>query len=267
MTTDITTPIDTEQTEETTEAVAKVTQSKWEAATEKPFLCIGLLFLVVYAYPIICPGISQSQHEFCKTSQDVIWVLFIIDYVVRLAGAEHKVAWFKSHLLDFATVTLPVIRPLRAIRALLGIVMMVNKSARTSNKNKFVTLIATTAISTFIVGALAITDAERGAPEASIHNFVDGLWWAFCTMSVMPYGEVYPTTPEGRLISVAVICIGLVIFGTITGLIGSYFMEKIEAGNDEMQQDVADIEILLETQAATLAQIVAELNALKAKEN
>lgn len=267
MTTDTTHAGPDETAEEVTDVFTGEPQSKWESATEKPFLYIGLLFLVVYAYPIISPGLPAVQKDFCKTAQDVIWVLFIIDYVVRLAGAKHKFAWFKSHLLDFATVTLPVIRPLRAIRALLGIVMVVNKSARTSNKNKFVTLIGTTALSTFIVGALAITDAERGAPGASIHSFVDGLWWAFCTMTVMPYGEVFPTTPEGRMISVAVICIGLVIFGTITGLIGSYFMEKIEAGNDEMQQDVADIEVLLETQAATLNQIMAELSALKAKNN
>jgi len=240
--------------------------TKWESATEKPFLVIGLFFLVVYAAPIINPDLSLQLKHFCKVSQDVIWVSFIIDYVVRFASAKHKMAWFKSHLLDLATVTLPVIRPIRAIRALLGIILMVNKSVENSKKSRFVMLIGTTAISTLIIGGLAMTDAERGAPGASIHNVIDGWWWAYCTMTVMPYGDVQPVTGTGRLIALAVIAIGLILFGTITGLIGSYFMEKIEEDSEEIQKEVHDMETMLASNTEMLNKIMAELNELKGKD-
>ena len=44
------------------------------------------------------------------------WVLFAVDFVVRLALAERRGPWLLRHWYDLAVIALPVLRPLRLLR-------------------------------------------------------------------------------------------------------------------------------------------------------
>ena len=105
-----------------------------------------------------------------------------------------------------------------------------------------------------LVSGLAITDAERGEPGATISGFGDGVWWALATITTVGYGDRYPVTTVGRVVAAGLMVAGIALLGIVTATLASWFVERI--ADDGASQ-----------QAATRAQVDAltqEVRALRA---
>ena len=72
---------------------------------------------------------------------------------------------------------------------------------------------------------------EYSAAGATITTFRDALWWAISTVATVGYGDIYPHTVEGRLISVLLMLTGIAVISFFTATIASLFM--IEDEEDE----------------------------------
>jgi hypothetical protein len=73
-----------------------------------------------------------------------------------------------------------------------------------------------------IVAALIVLRHEP--PEAGFENFGDALWWAVVSFTTVGYGDLYPTTPEGRLAGGMMMFMGLLALGTVSGVLASTFV-------------------------------------------
>lgn len=89
----------------------------------------GNFVLAAYALPIINPELSPAILLICRWVLIVVWLLFAIEYFVRLSIAEDKKKYFRSNLLDFAAVALPVLPLLRAVRALVAVTSTTRKAS------------------------------------------------------------------------------------------------------------------------------------------
>ena len=45
-------------------------------------------------------------------------------------------------------------------------------------------------------------------------------------MTTVGYGDRYPVTTEGRLVAVALMIVGVALFGTFTAFVASWFVEE-----------------------------------------
>ena len=63
--------------------------------------------------------------------------------------------------------------------------------------------------------------AERSAPNTNIQSSSDAMWWVYVTIMTVGYGDRYPVTTAGRLIGVAVMTMGVGLFGTLAGFIAN----------------------------------------------
>jgi voltage-gated potassium channel len=88
---------------------------------------------------------------------------------------------------------------------------------------------------TTLAGALAFQAAE---PE-TVPSFGMAVWWAIVTLSTVGYGEVVPTTPEGRVVAALLIFFGIGIFGYAAGFVASVLDDPEE---DEILAAVRRIE-------------------------
>src|SRR6059058_579080 len=56
------------------------------------------------------------------------------------------------------------------------------------------------------------------APGSNIKTADDAIWWAFATVTTVGYGDRYPVTPEGRFVAALLMCAGVGLFSTFSGL-------------------------------------------------
>lgn len=235
---------------------------KWWVSNSPKFLQVmGILFLVAYALPIIKPELSPATFAICRWVLIVVWVLFAVEYVVQLLIAEDKRKYFRSNLLDFAAVALPVLPLLRAVRALVAVTSTTRKASASKERN-VTTSVIVLALATWFIAGLAVTDAERGYPGANIDGVGDGWWWALTTMSTVGYGDQYPVSTPGRIVGVALMIMGVALLGTITAALASNFNGARNAQLEETEMEAIALEEQLNVK---LDSVLKELENLKSQ--
>lgn len=233
--------------------------SWWVENSPKFLQTMGILFLAAYALPIINPNLSPALMSICRWTLIVVWFLFAIEYFVRLSIAEDKKKYFRSNLLDFAAVALPVLPLLRAVRALVAVTSTTRK-ASVSRGRDVTTSVIVLALATWFIAGLAVTEAERGYPGANIEHVGDGWWWALTTMSTVGYGDQFPVSSAGRIVGVALMIMGVALLGTITAMLAANFNG---ARNKEAQENEIE-SISIEHQInSKLDSVLVELESLR----
>jgi voltage-gated potassium channel len=90
-----------------------------------------------------------------------------------------------------------------------------------------------TTVSTGLLGAIGVLVFEGAAPTGSIKNPGDALWWALTTMTTVGYGDFAPITHGGKVVAGVLMLIGVSIFGSVSGLIGSIILQNDDDGTEE----------------------------------
>lgn len=78
-----------------------------------------------------------------------------------------------------------------------------------------------------LVSALTLYYFEINEADSKIHSFFDALYWALVTISTVGFGDITPVTPEGKVITMALIIAGLGVISFFTSIIVSAFTDKM----------------------------------------
>lgn len=207
-------------------------------------------------------------------------LIFLGDFFYRLFTAESKMNYFIKQFgwLDLlGSLPFPRAKIARISRVLRALRLMRRYGLR-SLVSDFVSNQANTAIYTISLliiivleyGSISILSVERGAVGANIETAGDALWWSLVTMSTVGYGDQYPVTPQGRLLAIFVIVVGVALFGVVTGFLANRFIpsdnEDIEAISQEsLAPLLAQLSQLQVEQQQALAEIDAKIEALSAQ--
>lgn len=199
----------------------------WERRSEAPLLLLACAFLVAYAWPILDPRLDRDLEGFLSAVSWAVWVAFVIDFGIRIVLAEQRIRYVARHWYDVALIALPMLRPLRLLRAL-AFARILNRTAARGLAGRVTTYVIGTAIAACGLGALAVLDAERGASDANITTFGDALWWSATTVTTVGYGDRFPVTTEGRLVAVALMVVGIAVVGSVTAAVAAWLVANIE---------------------------------------
>ncbi len=135
-----------------------------------------------------------------------------------------------------------VLRVLRMIRALR--VFRVFKAMRYSKSFEIIgnvlneskeSLVAVSILAGgyIIISALVIFNVE---PE-SFDTFFDAIYWATVSLTTVGYGDIYPVTVFGRLITMLSSIFGIAIVALPAGIITAGYMSEIEKKRDNEEND------------------------------
>ncbi|EFA22446.1 Ion channel [Bifidobacterium gallicum DSM 20093 = LMG 11596] len=212
-----------------------MTLAKWHKFTDIPMFISSVIFLFAYSWLVL----GNSYALACNVVIDVIWAIYVLDYIVCWRLAENKWQWFKQNLLLLLTLVLPVFRPLQLLR-LLAMLQIFNRTAGGAVRGR-ITAYAICMFSMLIyVGALAEYSVGHNAPGASITSFGNAVWWAFVTVTTVGYGDVHPVTVMGRCVAVGLMLTGIAMIGIVTAMISSWIIDQIHRENVTEEQQVAD---------------------------
>ena len=168
----------------------------------------------------------------------IVWGLFIVDYVVRLYLASNRWQWFVQHLLDFAIVALPLVRPLRLLR-LLVLIEVLQRAIGNAFRGRIVVYTVSGVLLLIYTSSLAVFDEERFLPGATINSFGKALWWSITTVTTVGYGDVYPITNTGRIIAVLLMIGGISLVGVVTAALASWIIERVAEEDTAIQTATA----------------------------
>jgi voltage-gated potassium channel len=199
----------------TTAAERAVLGRRWEQATEWPLMIAAVVFLAVYAVPILNPDLPGWLLYACRSLSWVTWGVFVLDFAVRLFLADERLPYLIRHWYDVLVIVLPLLRPLRLLR-LIPLLSVLNRRAQTRLRGRVAIYVAGGAILVAFCSALVVLDVERSNPDANIGDFGDAMWWAVTTMTTVGYGDHYPVTGVGRLVAFGLMIGGIALLGTVT---------------------------------------------------
>lgn len=200
---------------------------RWERRSEIPLLLLAAAFLVAYAWPVLDPRMDPELATILTVTSWTVWIAFAVDFAIRLALADDRWPYARSHWYDVALIALPMLRPLRLLR-LLALARILNRSVASSLVGRVGTYVFGASLMASVLGALAMLDAEQDAEGANIRTFGDALWWAAATVTSVGYGDKYPTTPTGRFIGLALMIVGIATVGAVTASIAAWMVAQVQ---------------------------------------
>lgn len=190
---------------------------------ENLLMFLAFAYLVVFSYPAFVSEISVSTENTLDILQWVVWVLFVVDLALGIWFAPNKKIYLKSHPLEILSVALPFVRPLRLLRIISFGAVVIHKIA--VGKHIAITFkVFLFSILVAYIAAVQITITEREVPHSNIKSFGDGLWWAVTTVTTVGYGDKFPTTPEGKILAVGLMVVGISLIGVITASVAAWFV-------------------------------------------
>jgi len=198
---------------------------RWERRAEVPLMLLAIAFLVAYVWPIVDPRMDPGIRSFLIVLSWTIWAAFGVDFLIRLALATKRGSYALRHWYDILMILLPLVRPLRLLR-LVVLVRVLDRSVGDSLAGRTLVYVSGAAGLATGLAAVAVLDAERGAPDANIQSFGDALWWAATTVTSVGYGDRIPVTTEGRVVAVALMLVGIGLIGTVMASVATWMLRR-----------------------------------------
>lgn len=219
-----------------------------------PMALLSLAWLGIVVWELV-----SGSTDLLETVGTVIWIIFIVEFIVRFALAPAKRPFLKSNWLTILALAVPAVRlfrafrMLRAARALRGIrlVRIVGTANRSMNALKaalarrgFVYVAGLTVL-VVLLGAAGMLNFENASEvEGGFTSYGHALWWT--GMLVASLGsDFWPATTEGRLLTMLLTIYGLAVFGYITATFASFFVGRDAEESGGPVAGSADIKRLL----------------------
>jgi voltage-gated potassium channel len=216
---------------------AKTRFERFEKQTDLPLAFLALL--IVPALVLEDRVTSGWLHQTAVGINWIVWFAFCAEYIGKLLLAPLRSvyvrqAWFDSLIIVLSPPFLVpaawqgmravrLLRLLRFVRAAAVAAIGLREAGQALRHKRFNLVVLATVV-VIAVGALGIFAVERGQNN-NIQTIGDAFWWAIVTTTTVGYGDVSPTTGEGRLIAVALMVIGIGFIGVFTATLTSFFLE------------------------------------------
>lgn len=223
------------------------------------FLMIVVLVSVVVAF-ISTFDLPTHYTTAINTMEMVFVILFTLEYAVRLWTADlmypelsptkARLKYAKSGMaiVDLLSI-LPFYLPMFGLSAgamrgikLLRLLRVFKINRYTSSLSLIGNVLKTRAsqlLSSIIIilllmfiASMLMYDIEHQAQPDKFKNAFSAMWWAMSTITTVGYGDIYPITTAGRILSAIITFLGIGLTAIPTGIVSAGFIEqsrKLEA--------------------------------------
>ncbi|HET9810967.1 MAG TPA: ion transporter [Sphingomicrobium sp.] len=206
-----------------------------EAWLRGPMAALSVVWLI-----LIVLDLTGNGGPVLTAATTVIWVIFIAEFLLRLAIAPQKRRFLGRNLLTIAALAVPALRLFRAIAALravsllrgarlISVVGTINRSMnalkRTLRRRAFGYVFALTA-AVLLAGAAGMYSLEPASEvRGGFTSYWDALWWTGMLLTSIG-SQYWPQTDEGRVLGFLLALYGLGILGYMTATIASFFIGR-----------------------------------------
>ena len=242
-------------------------------AFELVMMVLSIISVVIIVLHQFGP-FKETERDLLLKLDTGICLVLLSYFFYGLFSAHNKKQFLATHWIDFIA-SIPAIDIFRygrifQVLRVLRMLRVANQVIRHLLKNTGSTMLASMLLILLVVlggSAIAILMTEAGSPGSNIETAEDAIWWALVTISTVGYGDYYPITTAGRVISAIVILSGVSIFAGISGLVASSLLtpkaeeaDRQQQANDNQQRQ--EVKEHLNNLQQEVSQLRAEIGAL-----
>ena len=201
-----------------------------------------VIFLIIYLILTLCvstlPDLSESAKFYLKISDYIVFTLFTVEYVLRIATAPNKRKYIFSFfgMLDLIALlpfylSLGIGLEATRIFRLFAFIQILRLSkysnatrrfhlALVNAKEELVLVLVIAAMLLFLSSAGIYFFEHEAQPEA-FKSVFHSMWWSIATLSGVGYGDVVPVTAGGRFFTGVVMVCSLAVVAVPAGIMAS----------------------------------------------
>ena len=203
---------------------------------------------------------------------DKPWYLVPLYFIFSLYGIVDLLSILPVLLMGALPYGFSVLRMLRVFRILKLFTITKNYDSFSvigtvfKNKRKQIASSVFIILTLMLASSIIIYGFEHDVQPDKFENALSGLWWAVNTMLTVGYGDIYPITTGGRILTVLVEFLGVGLVAIPTGILSAGFMEYHTIRETTTTSVVMDIQTLLdesEDKSKTLDDIITRMKNLK----
>lgn len=230
-----------------------------------PRLEVAVILAALLSVPLTIVEVNGQNGTSFQVADWIIWSVFALDYVLGLSLAQDRRryafgAWLSLLVVVVSFPLLPALfgmvrlarlaRLLRLVRLVVFGARLVTALKATVGRRGFLYVCALFLLLVVMAGAIM----SLVEPQTVKGNMWDGMWWAVVTATTVGYGDISPSTPQGRLVAVALMLFGIGLTATLAASVAAYFVNQ-DSGTD-MAEVVARLDrvehLLLDQKAADI---------------
>jgi len=236
---------------------------------------LALIINLVAAFASTFDNVRAAMGPTLDRIEAVTVAFFALDYVLRLWTAKYlypdlpegkallKYIFSFSGIVDllsFLPYYLPVFFPSGAVVFRLFRIARIFRLFRINAYYDSLNVITEVIVgkkqqllsSLFILGVLMLASSlcmyslEHDAQPTVFKNAFSGIWWSVSTLLTVGYGDIYPITPLGKLMSIIITFLGVLMAAIPTGIISAGFVEqysRLKRMGEETELHFIDVEL------------------------
>ncbi len=202
---------------------------------------IGRLFewpMILIAFWIVFEWYLEARADgplpYTYVTDWFLWTFFLLETLVLASVVDNKTRYLRNNWSNLVIViagmpllwqAFPHAGGLRALRLLAMFTMLMNMSGsfqKIMGRNHLGPTLMVSFIIIIMAGTLmAVIDPNVQTP-------MDGIWWAWVTVTTVGYGDIVPGSTAGRLFGSVLILMGIGLFSMMTASFSAFFMQQEE---------------------------------------
>ena len=187
-------------------------------------VCVGI-FLVDYLLRWVTSVIRSEKHSWVAAVRYPFTPMAIIDLLSILPTINLLTPTFKVARVSRLLRLLRVVKVIRYFEPLEIIITVIKKQM------KILQAVLSVALFYIFVTAMIMFNAEEDInPETGeylFESFFDAFYWASCTLTTVGYGDLYPISTTGRVISIISSMVGIAIIALPSGVITAGYLDEL----------------------------------------
>jgi voltage-gated potassium channel len=226
---------------------------------EMPMVALGFIWLI-----LLIIELTKGLTTWLQYLSTVIWLIFIVDFIIKIILAPHKVRFLKKNILTVISLVIPALRVFRLVRffrlvrtvravrglrlvKLIGSLNRGMKSLGEAMKRRAFGYVLALTLVVILTGAAGMYAFEN---NYGINSYGESLWWTVMLLTSIG-SDYWPVTPEGRVLCFILAVYGFAVFGYFTATLATFFIGR-DAADSEAEVAGAQQIVALENEIRLL---------------
>lgn len=235
------------------EKINNIIEPNKESKISQIYDCIMLIAIIIGVLPLM----FRTQYKLFWYFDIMSCLCFVVDYILRWVTCglrSNKKNWLAYVIYPFTPMAiidllsilptinllsptfkvarisrlLKILRVVKVVRYFesLEIILSVIKKQR----KILYTVLSLALFYTFITAMIMFNAEEDINPETGKYlfdDFFDAFYWAACTLTTVGYGDLYPISDIGRIISIISSLVGIAIIALPSGVITAGYLDEL----------------------------------------